>query len=171
MPSKIYRFGLALTLLAGCGGGGLQAESTLEPKSGSTVTGYGLFTFADGKTTFELEVSGATPGPHGVHLHEVGDCSSEDGMSAGPHWNPLGSDHGNPSGAPHHYGDAGNIEIGADGTGTLVFETAEWQIASTSTVPDVVGHAIIFHEKVDDFSQPAGNAGARQACGVIRNKL
>lgn len=171
MSSRMVRWSVALCFVAGCGGGGLQAESTLEPKSGSTVTGYGLFTFEEGKTTFELDVSGATPGMHGVHLHEVGDCSAEDGTSAGPHWNPLGSAHGNAAAGAHHYGDAGNIEIGADGTGKLVFESTEWQIASTSTVPDVVGHAIIFHEKVDDFSQPAGNAGARQACGVIRNKL
>ena len=31
----------------------------------------------------------------------------------------------------------------------------------------ILGRAVIVHEKVDDWSQPVGNAGGRVACGVI----
>lgn len=162
----------ALALMFGCSSG-LQAEAIIGPKSGSTINGKAAFT-ADGdvSVTMVLELTGATAGKHGVHLHEKPDCSAEDGMSAGPHWNPLAKPHGNPASGDHHYGDATNIDIGPDGTGILEFTSGDWKIASTSTVPDVVGHAIIIHEKVDDLG-PAnnGNAGARQGCGVIVNKL
>ena len=37
------------------------------------------------------------------------------------------------------------------------------------TVRDIIGRTVILHDEVDDFtSQPAGNAGERIACGVIR---
>lgn len=159
----------AVLLLGGCGGGGLQAQATIEPKSGSTVSGLAVFTYEDNVTKMELDIAGASPGQHGVHLHEKGDCSAMDAMSAGGHWNPLGAMHGMPGAG--HYGDTGNIEIGPDGTGRLEFTSTTWQIAPTSTVTEIVGRAVIFHEKVDDFMQPAGNAGARQGCGVIVNKL
>ena len=37
------------------------------------------------------------------------------------------------------------------------------------TVREILGKTVIIHDSADDFtSQPAGNAGARIACGVIR---
>ena len=156
--------------LVACGSSGPSASATLDPRSGSTATGTATFTLDGSKVTMTLTASKLTPGPHAVHLHDVGDCSAADATSAGGHWNPTQMAHGNATGGAHHAGDIGNLTAAADGTGTLTFTTTEWSIGS-GTSTDVVGHAVIIHEKVDDFTtQPTGNAGARQACGVIALK-
>lgn len=142
------------------------ASAGLESRSASTVTGTADFKYTDGGVTLTLSVAGASPGIHGVHLHVTGDCSDPAAMSAQGHWNPDMAMHGFPEGA-HHLGDCGNVEVGADGTGVLEF-TAAWAIG-TGAVNDVVGHSIIVHAAPDDGTtqMPPGNAGARQACGVI----
>jgi Cu-Zn family superoxide dismutase len=90
-----------------------------------------------------------------------------DGMSAGGHWNPTGAGHGHLGSGAHHAGDIGNMVVGADGTGSLTFSSDEWEVR-TGSGSDVLGHAVIVHGGVDDFtSQPAGNAGMRIACGVV----
>lgn len=157
-------------LLAACGSSssGPTATSTLESRSGSTATGTATFTQADGKVTMVLTGAKLTAGAHAVHLHDTGDCSAADATSAGGHWNPTQMSHGNATSGAHHYGDIGNLTAGTDGSATLTFTTSEWTIG-TGANTDVVGHAVIIHEKVDDFTtQPTGNAGARQACGVIK---
>jgi Cu-Zn family superoxide dismutase len=115
----------------------------------------------------KLDVSGATPGKHGAHIHENGDCSAPDATSAGGHWNPSGMDHGAPGASPHHAGDLGNLTVGEDGKGTLTLSSAEWQL-DTGAANDVLGKAVVIHAAEDDLTtQPAGNSGARVACGVI----
>ena len=144
------------------------AKADLESKSGSKVKGKATFT-DDGKggIVLRIEVSDAPPGTHAVHVHQMGDCSSTDGKSAGDHWNPTKDQHGKWTEAHHHLGDIGNLEITPDGKGTITLETDKWS-AGGGASNDVVGHAIIVHGGVDDFkSQPAGNAGPRIACGVI----
>jgi Cu-Zn family superoxide dismutase len=147
------------------------AKADIEAKSGSKVKGTANFT-DDGKggIVLRVEVSGATPGEHAVHIHEKGDCSSPDGKSAGDHWNPTHMEHGK-WGAPgdhHHLGDIGNLTVTADGKGTLTLETTKWS-AGSGTTNDIVGHSVVVHGGVDDFkSQPAGNAGPRIGCGVIK---
>jgi len=142
----------------------------LKPTSGSTVTGTAVFRRLEGKWIhLRVEIAGATPGVHAVHIHEFGDCSSPDGKSAGGHWNPTGKSHGKwgAIGGEFHLGDLGNIEVGADGTGYLVRTSDLWEIGGT-TLNDVLGKSIIVHEGADDFvSQPTGNAGGRVACGEI----
>ena len=146
------------------------ATADIAAKSSSTVKGTATFS-DEGKAGLKLviDVSGAPPGTHAVHIHEKGDCSSPDGKSAGDHWNPTHMEHGK-WGAPeghHHLGDIGNLEVKADGTGTITLTTDKWT-ASGGGVNDVVGHAIIVHGGVDDFkTQPTGNAGPRIGCGVI----
>jgi Cu-Zn family superoxide dismutase len=107
------------------------------------------------------------PGKHGFHFHEVGDCSDE-GKAAGGHFNPEKAPHGflpkdGRMGA--HAGDMGNIEIAADGTGTLKEFLPGVYLSKT---PSVGGLSVVLHEKEDDFSQPTGNAGGRIGCGVIQ---
>ncbi len=115
-----------------------------------------------------IEVTGATPGEHGVHVHEKGDCSAPDASSAGAHFNPMGHAHGDTTSAEHHPGDLGNLTVGADGTGRKELKVSTIQLVEGPTA--VGGLSVIVHAQGDDFSGPSGNAGARQACGVIALK-
>jgi len=143
-----------------------QAGTSLESRSGSTVTGTATFREDGDQVTLTLDVTGASPGAHGAHIHELGDCSAADASSAGPHWNPFTKVHGTPD-AEHHLGDLGNIQIGQDGKGTLKLSKAEWTLGDGANT-DVVGKALVIHAAADDLmTDPAGNSGARQACGVI----
>ena len=160
-----------VVLGAGCTVGDMpHATASLESRSASTVTATADFATTGTQVTLTLKVSGASPGQHGVHLHAIGDCSAPDAMSAQGHWNPDMMAHGLPMASAHHLGDCGNVDIGADGTGTLTI-TNDWTIG-TRAVNDIVGKAIIVHAALDDgvTQMPPGNAGARQACGVIEAK-
>ncbi len=143
------------------------ALAIIEPKSGSNVSGKVVFTqLPSGETRVEATIQNATPGKHGFHIHEKGDCSAADATSAGGHFNAAGNPHAGPSDARRHNGDFGNIEIGADGKGTMKMTT---NMLTVLPGPDsVVGKAVIFHDKEDDLkTQPTGNAGARFGCGVV----
>ncbi len=144
----------------------MTASATLEPKSGSKVTGTATFTQTDGSVQVKVELADATPGEHGIHLHETGDCSALDASSAGGHFNPAGTPHGGPDSPQHHAGDFGNITVGSDGKGTLDLTRSDITVGEGPS--SVVGRSIVIHEMVDDLTtQPSGNSGARIACGVI----
>jgi Cu-Zn family superoxide dismutase len=150
--------------------GGNYAEAMIDPLGDHQATGMAIFSEKAGEITLQLDISKATPGVHAAHIHENGDCSAPDGSSAGGHWNPTEMDHGKWGEAPFHLGDLGNIEVGADGNGSLSLTTDRWTMG-TSEPNDIVGHAIIIHVKEDDFTtQPTGAAGGRIACGVIVKK-
>lgn len=138
------------------------AAATLEARSGSTVSGTVNLSQSGKDVKVVIDLIGATPGEHAVHIHEKGDCSAPDASSAGSHYNPAGVAHGDAMGTMHHPGDFGNVVVGADGKGHKELTTTSFGLG------EVVGLAVIVHEKKDDFSQPVGNAGGRQACGVIK---
>jgi len=143
--------------------------ANLEAKSGSKATGTATFTEDRGKVTLVVELSGATPGEHALHIHEKGDCSDPEAKNAGGHWNPTTppSAHGKWGAGAHHLGDIGNITVGADGKGTLKMTTNKWIIGG-GVFNDITNKAVVVHGGVDDFTtQPTGNAGNRIACGVI----
>ena len=145
----------------------IQAIAIIGPTSGSIVTGTVTFTRSGDQITVLIDIQNATPGLHGVHIHETGDCSAPDGTSAGGHWNPTDVAHGKWGSDEFHLGDIGNITVGEDGTGSIELTTDLWEIGTGSDI-DVVGKGIIVHADADDFvSQPSGNAGARIGCGVI----
>jgi len=173
---------LCLALLAGCGGSpaeqadptgetsatpGRTATATLGSTSGSGVTGTVSFTEqGEGVHVFAM-VSGLTPGPHGFHIHENGDCSAPDGSSAGGHFNPTGMPHGAPDAEQHHVGDMGNIV--ADEAGNANYESILPGLTLGEGPNSIVGRGVIVHADADDMTtQPTGNAGARLACGVIQ---
>ena len=167
----------ALGLLVGAGpagaadsGKGMEATAKLESRSGSKVTGKAEFReLSTGGTRVEIWIENATPGTHGLHLHEKGDCSAPDAASAGPHFNPAGNPHAGPADSKHHNGDWGNIEIKADGKGKLEITSDMLTVAPGPN--SVVGKAVVFHEKADDLkTQPSGDAGGRFACGVVEAK-
>ena len=145
----------------------IQAIAIIGSTSDSIVTGTATFTRNGDQITVLIDIQNASPGSHGVHIHENGDCSSPDGKSAGGHWNPTDVAHGKWGVGEYHLGDLGNITVGEDGTGSFELTTDLWEIGTGSDI-DVVGKGIIVHADADDFtSQPSGNAGARIGCGVI----
>lgn len=143
------------------------ATSTLAPTKDSEVRGSVRLVERDGEVRVSGRVTGLTPGPHGFHIHEKGDCSAPDGSSAGPHFDPAGTKaHGGPSGALRHGGDLGNIT--ADAAGMASFDVRVMGITLGGDPASVVGRSLIVHAKPDDLTtQPSGNSGPRLACGVI----
>lgn len=147
---------------------GATAMAVIEAKNDSGVSGSATFTTVEGQVMMTLEVSGATPGEHAFHLHEVGDCSADDGTSAGGHWNPTHADHGKWGEGAFHLGDVGNLVVDDEGNGSMTVGTNLWTIG-TGEESDIVGRAVIVHAGVDDFqTQPTGAAGGRIGCGVIK---
>jgi Cu-Zn family superoxide dismutase len=143
------------------------ASATIEARSGSSLSGTAQFMMHGGMMMITVTLKGAPPGQHAVHIHEKGDCSAPDASSAGGHFNPGGHQHGSPDAPEHHAGDLGNITIGEDGTGSLMIHSSDLTLSGGPN--SVVGHALVVHEKTDDFvTQPSGNAGGRIGCGVIQ---
>ena len=104
----------------------------------------------------------------GFHIHQTGDCRAVDASSAGPHFNPLDHAHGGESGGPRHLGDLGNLHADAQGR-VVVAKHLPGLVLGGGAANDILGRALVVHASADDFTtQPAGNAGARIACGVIR---
>jgi len=141
-----------------------KAIAVLSSASGSKVTGTVTFTKTGDTVQVVADVTGLTPGKHAFHIHEFGDCSAADASSAGSHFNPTKKPHGAPDAAEHHVGDMGNLE--ADSTGKAHLELKS-NMLKFSGETSILGRSVIVHEKVDDWSQPVGNAGGRVACGVI----
>jgi superoxide dismutase, Cu-Zn family len=143
----------------------VRALATLAPTEGNEVTGTVEFVKEGDKVHVVAKVSGLSPGVHGFHVHEVGDCSAPDGTSAGGHFNPEGMQHGAPDAAMRHTGDLGNLE--ANDAGVAELDRVDGQLALDGA-HSVVGRSVIVHADPDDLvSQPTGAAGARVACGVI----
>jgi len=143
----------------------LKAIAVLYPVSGSTVTGIVIFTKAENGVKVVADVQGLTPGKHGFHVHQYGDCSAANGDSVGAHFNPEGEPHGGPMSKERHVGDLGNITAGEDGKAHY-----EWtdDMMSFDGRDSIIGRGLIVHASTDDFvSQPAGNSGPKVACGVI----
>jgi superoxide dismutase, Cu-Zn family len=142
-----------------------KAIAVLHPTAGNKVEGTVTFTKSGDVIKIVADVIGLTPGKHGFHIHEFGDCSSTDGKSAGGHFNPDNNPHAGHDADKRHEGDMGNIE--ADSSGKAHLELTD-KIMTMSGKHSIIGRGVIVHEKADDLhSQPTGNAGARVACGVI----
>jgi Cu-Zn family superoxide dismutase len=162
---------LAISVLAaGCASmtaQGPAAVATLETTKGNATSGTVNFVQKGAKVLVTAKVAGLSPGAHGFHIHEKGDCSSGDGMSSGGHFNPQGKPHAQPTTPDRHAGDLPMLQANASGEATLTVEIDVITIGSGAT--DIVGRSVIVHKDPDDFTtQPTGNSGARVACGVIR---
>lgn len=140
--------------------------------------GSASFTPAGSGVEVVVEVEGLTPGLHGFHVHERGECGPGPDATgtvipfgaAGGHFDPGGArNHGRPGQAPHeaHAGELPNIEVRADGRGSLRYLNA-YLTAEPGRPNTVIGRALVVHEKADDYrSNPAGNSGGRILCGAI----
>ena len=144
---------------------------SLETKSGSTTSGMVTLTEKEGSVTLEAHINGLDQGVHAIHIHDKADCSSEDGKSAGGHWNPTFQRHGAWGDADgFHRGDIGNFTANSDGHGMITFNTDLWCLGCDDANKNLVGKSIIVHQGKDDLrSQPSGAAGARVSCvGIIK---
>jgi superoxide dismutase, Cu-Zn family len=166
----ILRLAMVLLLAAAAAGPGAPAEvshacAVLHPTAGSKVEGTIHFEKEGDEVEVTGRITGLSQGTHGFHIHTYGDCSAPDATSAGHHFNPAHQDHGGPRDQNRHLGDLGNLEAGADGV--VNFRLTDSRI-SLGGPNSIVGRAVIVHARADDLkSQPAGESGARLACGVI----
>jgi len=164
----------AVALLAGCDtmkgwfGGGPKAVANLEPTKGNNVRGTVNFAQSGGKVRVTANITGLRPnGEFGFHIHEAGDCSSGDGMSAKGHFNPYGKPHGQHGNPERHGGDLQSLKSDGNGNANVTFDTDIVTIEPGPT--SIVGRGLIVHVQPDDYkTQPTGNAGARSACAVIQ---
>ena len=144
---------------------GPSAGADLQAHSGSVVSGKVSFSETGGRLRVEAMVSGLTPGEHGFHVHEAGDCSAPDASSAKGHFNPVSKSHGHYASEEHHGGDMPNLVANAQGEAKY---SAELKGLTLNGPNGVVGRSVVIHADPDDYkSQPAGNSGKRVACGVI----
>jgi Cu-Zn family superoxide dismutase len=142
-----------------------KAVAVLHPTEGNKVEGTVTFTAVEGGVLIVADVKNLTPGKHGFHVHEHGDCSAHDASSAGGHFNPTKTKHGGPDSAERHVGDFGNLEANQDGVAH--YERID-KIISLNGPDTIVKRSIVVHADADDLvTQPTGNSGARVACGVI----
>ena len=119
-----------------------------------------------------VKIEGLTPGKHGMHFHEKGDCSDDAFKNSGGHINPKGHQHGlkNPDGPDN--ADLPNLVVDADGTASQRVMNGRISFSGEGGRPalfDKDGSAMIIHANPDDqVTQPIGGAGARVACAVIK---
>lgn len=153
------------------------AEAVKTPINKISDTGIedeiGFITFVEGENGLEMivDIVGLVPGPHGMHVHEKGNCEPglKDGkpvagLSAGGHFDPDKTNtHKGPKDMGHK-GDLPLIEANAEG------KVQQKLTAPNLKVADIKGKAVVIHAGGDNYSDaPAlGGGGERIACGVIK---
>lgn len=156
-----YRQGSVRDAVADIKGGPLAPKLRGRVLFRNAARGTWVCVIVNGLPQFQPAKNGKQPiGPHGFHIHGGGSCEVGDPQepfkAAGEHWNPTNQPHGN------HAGDF-PVLFSNNGTARMCFFTDKFKVA------DVIGKAVIIHESPDDYrSQPAGNAGKRLGCGIIR---
>jgi Cu-Zn family superoxide dismutase len=162
---------VALALPLGAGAASSAAVATLKNADGKEV-GKASFAPAKEGVKVQVTVAGLTPGKHGIHLHAAGKCDPPDFKSAGGHLNPAEKHHGlaNPEGP--HAGDLPNLVVGKDGKAKASFTAKGATLGDgKGSLFGPEGAALVIHADPDDEkTDPAGNSGARIACGVVMKK-
>ena len=160
----------ALVLVSASPVGAQQGPVSVDMRNatGQSV-GTATLTQAGGGVELRVQVRGLPPGDHGIHLHAVGACDGPEFTSAGGHFNPTGGKHGLQSAEGPHAGDLPNLQVAADGSGALTTTTNRITLgAGATSVFDADGTALVIHAGPDDnVTDPAGNSGARIACGLV----
>jgi Cu-Zn family superoxide dismutase len=147
----------------------MRAQAVFIDTEGKEIGGA-ILTETPNGVLIELTVNNLPRGEHGFHIHETGSCVTPDFKSAGGHYNPLDKKHGYITEEGYHAGDFPNQFVEADGLmrGSL-FNPNITLSESDASLFDFDGSALVVHAEADDYSsQPAGAAGARIACAVIK---
>ena len=140
--------------------------SDLKDSEGNLL-GYAIvFQDDDGVTGVGIVARGLTPGSHGIHIHETGNCDPAGEKTfeqAGAHFNPGNGPH------PTHAGDLGNLIADDDGEALFSMLGTAFDLSETGpTLRDADGSALVIHADVDDLAtDPSGNSGGRIACAVL----
>lgn len=143
----------------------ISALAVVTPTKGNQATGVVHFTQQKDGVLISATISGLTPGNHGFHIHEFGNCACDDAVCAGGHFDPTHQPHGGPESEHRHVGDLGNIMADEQGVGHYSYVDKQITLNGPHSI---VGRAVIVHADADDLkSQPSGNAGARVGCGVV----
>ncbi len=143
----------------------IVTSAIINPIQNNSVKGIVRFTKEKKGIRITATVHGLTPGKHGFHIHNNGNCGGDNGTCAGDHFNPTNAPHGSPTDAFVHAGDLGNLV--ADESGTAQYNELNYNIAFSGP-RSILGRSVIVHADPDDLhSQPNGNSGKRIGCGVI----
>ena len=146
----------------------VTAKATLKSAKGDAPSGTVAFSQQADGVHVTVDLAGATPGKHGLHIHQNGECTPPF-KTAGDHFNADKHDHACSPTPSRHTGDIGNIEVGADGKAH--WEGVVDQISLTDAAHQITGKSVILHAKEDDCkTQPTGASGDRIACGVIEGQ-
>ena len=147
------------------------ARAVLLNEKGESIGSVSLAATPHG-VLLAVRAAGLPPGVHGFHIHETGRCGPPF-ASAGGHFNPFGKQHGLMNSAGPHAGDLPNVHVGQDGKLEVEFLAPLVTLGvnpspAGNALLDADGAAIVIHAGRDDYkTDPAGNGGARIACGVI----
>ena len=162
--------GLALAIMIG--GAAVSAQMkhvTLKDAKGADVGMAMISPAKGGGVSIDLDLHGLPPGEHALHFHAAAKCEGPDFTSATGHFNPAMKKHGmeNPDGP--HAGDMSNFTVDAKGMGKATIVNKNVTMGSeANSIYANGGTALMIHAAADDMkSDPAGNAGARIACGTI----
>ena len=135
----------SLTALMACQsmeqGTGQRASAVLDSRSGSQAKGEVTFIWQGSDVLINGKFSGLKPNSEqGFHVHEKGDCSAPDAMSAGGHFNPDTKMHGMPNSGMNHAGDMPNIK--SDANGNAVYTAKLHGFAVNTGATGIVGRAV-----------------------------
>ncbi len=168
--SGLIAFGAFCSFLA-LQGQTISGQMTVQLKSGTGESvGTAVLSPAEsGGVQIELDLSHLTPGEHAIHLHQNAKCDGPQFASSGGHLNPEGKKHGSKNPEGPHVGDMPDFTVAADGTAkTTVIAPNVTYSEGPHSIFSNGGTSLMIHAAADDMkSDPAGNAGARIACGVV----
>jgi len=168
---NVFKLGACALFLSSCATmapDGPSAVAVIRPAGGSQAHGTVKFTQVGSRVRVDAEIAALSPGSHGIHVHEKGDCTAPDAASAGAHFNPATKKHGAPDGSERHAGDLGNLKANEYGKAELSIMVDG--ISVDKGANGVIGKGVIVHADPDDLkTDPGGNSGDRIGCGVVES--